>query len=811
MRELKALNPGYVSVTYGAGGSTRGKTLDIVRRIKHELGIEAMAHLTCVGHSRAEIKDILDDTRAAGIENVIALRGDPPKGETEFMPHPEGFSHASELVEFIRKNYDFCIAVAGYPEGHVETPDRETDWNHLKRKVSLGGDLVITQLFFDNRDFFSFEKRMREKGVNVPIIPGIMPITNLSQIVRFTQMCGAKIPEAALNDLKKLENNPEEVVEYGVRLAAAQCRELLERGAPGIHFYTLNKSKSASSIIQKLKAAANTFACLAAMLCLGANSRADEALPEPVFKAMEQEMTRSASKLKFDAFGVPYFISYQVMDAQELSLSARFGAIIQNQTSRSRYAFVQVRYGNYDLDSTGDDSRGYSDSISLEDSGEEICHRLWLLTDQAYKQAVKSYLQKQGKKLSDVEKEKLSDFSKETPLKSVGDIPANPHSLSDYAETLKKASAALKNFRHVQDGSISLRASFKKRYFLNSEGTRVFSKGAGNDFFIYLWAKAQAEDGMNLSVSRTFSADRREGLPDLATLRKTFEEAAGTLAALQKSTVADPFTGPAILDPESTGVLFHEAVGHRLEGERQRDDDEGQTFKGQLGKQIIPPFLTVTDDPTQSRAGDIPLNGYYTVDDEGVPAQKALLVQDGVLKGFLLSRRPISGFNRSNGHGRAQFGRDAIGRMSNLFVKSSKEVSRKELKAMLLQECKEQKKPYGIIIRRTRSGDTYTGRGRYQAFRGTPEEVYLVDAQTGAETLVRGVEVVGTPLITINKIIATGKETEVLNAYCGAESGTVPVSTIAPWCLVKEIELQRVREDKQRPPILPSPLFEKAP
>ncbi|OGR85942.1 MAG: methylenetetrahydrofolate reductase [NAD(P)H] [Elusimicrobia bacterium RIFCSPLOWO2_01_FULL_60_11] len=253
VRELKDLDPGYVSVTYGAGGSTRGKTLEIVRRIKQELGIEAMAHLTCVGHSRSELKEVLDQIESAGIENVIALRGDPPKGETEFMPHPDGFTHAAELAGFIRKNYKFCVAVAGYPEGHVEAPDRETDWKRLEDKVKAGGDLIITQLFFDNRDFFAFEKRMREIGVKVPIIPGIMPITNLSQIIRFTRMCGAKIPEKALRELKELEDDPEAVVDYGARLAAEQCKELLERGVPGIHFYTLNKSKSTRAIIEKLK------------------------------------------------------------------------------------------------------------------------------------------------------------------------------------------------------------------------------------------------------------------------------------------------------------------------------------------------------------------------------------------------------------------------------------------------------------------------------------------------------------------------------------------------------------------------------
>lgn len=811
VRELKVLNPGYVSVTYGAGGGTREKTVELVRRIKKELGIEVMAHLTCVGHSRAELKEVLDQIQTAGIDNVMALRGDPPKGETEFKPHPDGFNHAAELADFIRQNYKFCVAVAGYPEGHVEAPDKETDWKRLLAKVKAGGDLIITQLFFDNRDFFAFEKRMREKGVNVPIIPGIMPITNLSQIVRFTQMCGAKIPEKAMRDLKGLEENPETVADYGVRHAAEQCKELLELGVPGIHFYTLNKSKSTRAIIESLKKSAKAFAGILLALCITFKAAIYAASADAIFLAMEQEMTRSKAELKFENFGPPYFIVYQALEAREITLAAGYGALTQKQKSLVRYAFVQVRYGNYDLDSSEDDDGGFSDPIALEDSPEEFRHRLWLLTDRAYKRAVKGYLEKQGKRVSEVEKEKLNDFSKEKPLVAVQtDLPVPPE-LDGYSETLKSASAILKKFSHVLDGGVSLRASFHTRYLMNSEGTKVLSPGSGNPYFIHLWASAQADDGMNLSVSRTFSAGRREHLPDEAALKKTFEEMAGTLSALRSAPVADPYTGPAILDPESTGVLFHEAVGHRLEGERLRNDNEGQTFKGQIGKAVIPSFLSVTDDPTAAETGGFQLNGHYDVDDEGVPAQKVPLVETGVLKNFLLSRRPVSGFSRSNGHGRAQFGRDPIGRMSNLFVESSNAVSREQLKTMLLEECRAQKKPYGLIIRRTRSGDTYTGRGRYQAFRGTPEEVFLVDAKTGEEKPVRGVEVVGTPLITVNKILATGKETQVLNAYCGAESGTVPVSTVAPWSLVKEIELQRVSQDKQRPPILPAPPFEKTP
>jgi methylenetetrahydrofolate reductase (NADPH) len=253
LKEVKKLNPGYISVTYGAGGGTRDKTIEIVKRAKSEIGLEAMAHLTCIGHSKHEIKSILDELEDSGIENVIALRGDPPQGEARFTPHPDGLRYASELTAFIRSNYRFCIAVAGYPEGHIESPDKETDWDHLRRKVAAGADFIITQLFFDNRDFFAFEQRMREKGVTVPIIPGIMPITHYNQILRFTRICGAKIPERTLRDLEAIQDDLEAVQQYGIQHATRQCRELIAHGVPGIHFYTLNKSMATRQIIRNLR------------------------------------------------------------------------------------------------------------------------------------------------------------------------------------------------------------------------------------------------------------------------------------------------------------------------------------------------------------------------------------------------------------------------------------------------------------------------------------------------------------------------------------------------------------------------------
>jgi methylenetetrahydrofolate reductase (NADPH) len=252
LRDARKLDPGYISVTYAPGGETREKTVEIVRRAKSEIGLESMAHLTCVGQSRQEIKGFLDALKRSEIENVIALRGDPPRGQTQFVPHPEGFRYASELTAFIRASYDFCIGVAGYPEGHIESPDKEMDWDYLRQKVMAGADFVITQLFFDNRDFFAFEKSMRERGVTVPIVPGIMPITNYGQIVRFTRICGAKIPSRVAMDLEAIHENQEAVQDYGISHATRQCRELLSHGVPGIHFYTLNKSRSTQKIIRNL-------------------------------------------------------------------------------------------------------------------------------------------------------------------------------------------------------------------------------------------------------------------------------------------------------------------------------------------------------------------------------------------------------------------------------------------------------------------------------------------------------------------------------------------------------------------------------
>jgi methylenetetrahydrofolate reductase (NADPH) len=252
LASLRELRPTYVSVTYGAGGTTRQRTIELVTTLRHDYGLEAMAHLTCVGASRSEILSVLERVHEAGIENVLALRGDPPDGGP-FVPHPEGFAHASELAALARRHFPFCLGGACHPEGHVEAPSLEADLQNLRLKVDAGCEFLISQLFFDNQRYFDFVGRARALGIGVPIIPGIMPITNVRQIERFTRMCGATIPEPLLSELRRLQDDHHAVLSLGVAHATAQCVELLQRGAPGIHFYTLNKSPATRTILMAIR------------------------------------------------------------------------------------------------------------------------------------------------------------------------------------------------------------------------------------------------------------------------------------------------------------------------------------------------------------------------------------------------------------------------------------------------------------------------------------------------------------------------------------------------------------------------------
>ena len=253
--QLKPLNPAFVSVTYGAGGSTRARTIDLVKAFKQSLSLEAMAHLTCVGASVGELREVLHELRAAGIANVLALRGDPPRGESQFRPAPDGFVHAAQLVQLALSEFELCVGGACHPEKHPEAVDLASDVRFLKQKVEAGASFLITQLFFENETFFKFVERARRAGIDVPIIPGIMPITNTEQIARFTAMCGASIPARLLVELEARRNQPEAIVDLGVAYATLQCVDLLAGGVPAIHFYTLNKSPASKAVVSALLAA----------------------------------------------------------------------------------------------------------------------------------------------------------------------------------------------------------------------------------------------------------------------------------------------------------------------------------------------------------------------------------------------------------------------------------------------------------------------------------------------------------------------------------------------------------------------------
>ena len=253
LEDLRSLEPSFASVTYGAGGSTRARTIDITKHIKQDLGIEAMAHMSCVGATKDELRAILDEVQAAGIENVLALRGDPPRGETEWKPTPGGLHYSTELAALVSEHYDFAIGAACFPEVHPEAADLASDLRFLKEKVEAGATFLVTQLFFDNRLYFDFVDEARAAGIDLPIIPGIIPITNVEQIKRFTSMCGASIPAGLTDALDQYAEEPDAVLELGVAYATLQCSDLLARGAPGIHFYTLNKSPATRAILSALK------------------------------------------------------------------------------------------------------------------------------------------------------------------------------------------------------------------------------------------------------------------------------------------------------------------------------------------------------------------------------------------------------------------------------------------------------------------------------------------------------------------------------------------------------------------------------
>jgi predicted Zn-dependent protease len=551
-------------------------------------------------------------------------------------------------------------------------------------------------------------------------------------------------------------------------------------------------------------------AILAALPAEAADKQKDERLG--VLAALQHELARSMEKLKVEDFSAPYFIAYTIRDTESVDISGRFGAVTQSASNRGRTMHVDVRVGSYDFDNSSDKgdydfswSTGYRTprAVPLDNDPLSIRNVFWLVTDEEYKAAQSAYLKKKGKGVYEVaEKDRPPSFSREGKHVIVEPLAARKFELGKWEREVRAITAMFKAHPGVIDSSMKVTADSITRYFVNSEGSAIISEETL--YSVGVSAVARAEDGMLLDNTRTFYSRAADGLPDHAKLRRETSEMITEILALRNAPVLDPYHGPAILLPEATGVLFHEAVGHRLEGERQNSEKEGQTFKGQLGKTVLPEMITLLDDPTLANWENEALNGHYRFDDEGVPAQKVTLIEKGVLNNFLLSRKPIKGFEKSNGHGRAATGYAPAARMATLRIDADGKVSYDELKKRLIEEVKRQGKSFGLILKNISGGSTNTSTYGYQAFKGVPKLVYRVGLD-GKEELVRGVEMVGTPLASINKIIAVSDRFEVFNGFCGAESGYVPVSSIAPAVLLKEIELQRVSKESEKPPLIPSP------
>jgi predicted Zn-dependent protease len=539
-----------------------------------------------------------------------------------------------------------------------------------------------------------------------------------------------------------------------------------------------------------------------------------------VLSAMTAELSRSMERLRLGGYEAPYFVAYQVKDHTRAELAGRYGAIFEDSARRDRDLYVDLRVGGYDFDSSGPEESALLLGVEgpswwapkeapLDGDVQALRTALWLATDERYKEALASYFKKKSREVYRAASEiRAASFSRETPNRHVDPPRPLPFDRERWRGIVRETTALFRAHPEVFDSSVKVVAERQVRWFASSEGTALVTEEAL--YGVHVQAVTRAPDGQLLEDGRDFYARAEAALPSPEALRAAAAQVIAELEALRRAPAIDPYTGPAILEAEAAGVLFHEAVGHRLEGERLEDDKDGQTFKGQVGKVVLPAFLTIVDDPTLAAANGTPLNGTYAFDEQGVAARRTVLVKDGRLETYLLSRRPVRPFERSNGHGRSQGARPPMARMANLLVESSRRVSAAELKRMLMAEARRQGKPYGLVVRDITGGNTNTASYGYQAFKGTPRLVYRVDARTGAEELVRGVELVGTPLASVNKVLATSDATRVFNGFCGAESGFVPVSTVAPAILVGELELQRVARANERAPILPSPWSEGA-
>src|SRR5882762_6701842 len=533
--------------------------------------------------------------------------------------------------------------------------------------------------------------------------------------------------------------------------------------------------------------------------------------PLPLLGVMEKELGRAKIELgKLDP--APYFLSYSVSDHELVNVAASQGALLNSTVLHVRYGAVHTRIGTDKLDNTHDENRGSgieSSLLPLGDDPDALSRVLWKLTFEGYRKAQRAYLNVKTQTAVRAKEDDTSpDFSEETPQTSVS-APAPPLGIDikRWEEQARRYSAILKKYSEVEESYVNFSAQQSNVYLVSSEGSRVVTPSTTIRLVVY--AATHAEDGMDLMRVETFQATTVAKLPSEADVTAKIEKMAVDIQHLKAAPVTEPATVPVLLSGRAAAVFFHEVLGHRLEGHRQRDEKEGQTFTKKVGQPVLPGFLSVADDPTLKELNGVELAGYYAFDDEGMPGSRVDLIEHGTLKNFLMSRMPINHFAKSNGHGRAQAALMPTGRQGNLMVTSTHTVKDAEMRQQLIDEVKKQGKPYGLYFGDIQGGFTLTTRFTPQAFQILPVMVWKVYPDGKPDELVRGVDIVGTPIAALNRIVVTGNTEQVFNGICGAESGSVPVSASAPSMLFSEIEVQKRGHQRMRPPLLPPPGFDK--
>lgn len=530
--------------------------------------------------------------------------------------------------------------------------------------------------------------------------------------------------------------------------------------------------------------------------------------PNALLTILSEELTRNFEVLKKSGDPAPYFIAYAVTEQETATVSAAFGTIVSSNQRRSRTLDITVRVGSPQLDNYHT-LRGEMPqftpgaAIALDDNPNAIKLRLWRETDRTFRAAAQRLINiRTNKEVQVAAKEASDDFSREEPA-TASELPATlEFDKEAWTKRLRKLSAEFNKYPGILGSNVTLSVSRETKYLVTTEGTRLVH---GRPFSrVMLSAASRAADGMDLSTFDSFTAGDARRLPKDGEIKGAIDRIAKELTGLLKAPLVEPFVGPAILSGRASGVFFHEIFGHRVEGHRLKDESDGQTFAKSLNTPVLPEFISVVFDPTKRQAANQDLNGWYSYDDEGIAARRLPVVEKGILKAFLMCRTPIPGIAQSNGHGRRQAGAEVVARQSNLLVEASRTVPEAKLKELLLEEVRRQNKPYGLYFQDITGGFTNTARRGINAFKVIPLVVYRIYPD-GREELIRGADIVGTPLSSFAKILAAGDRVEVFNGYCGAESGSVPVSAVSPPLLISEIEIQKKDSGRDRPPLLPAP------